>query len=147
MKSVLLCNLALAGLLMSTLAGADTVYKWVDDEGVTHFSAHPPKNRQSDQMRTKTGHSEPVDYSRRFRAEDDGERDQTDSQNQTAANQAGPSQEELDEACEAARQNLALVERGGRIAVKDENGERRYLDQDEIDERAEQARRIRDRAC
>lgn len=143
MKSVLLCSLALAGLLMSTLAGADTVYKWVDDEGVTHFSAHPPKSRQSDQMRTQTGHSEPVDYSQRFRAEEE----QPDTSNEATANREGPSQQELDEACEAARENLAMIEGGRRIAVTDENGERRYLNQDEIDERAEQARQVRDRAC
>lgn len=145
MKSVLLCTLAVAGLLMSSLAGADTVYKWVDDEGVTHFSAQPPKNRKSDQMRTSTGHSEPVDYSSQFQSED--EEDQDDVRDETAGNQEEPSQEQLDEACEAARENLAMVERGGRIAVTDEDGERRYLDQDEIDERAEEARQIRDQAC
>ncbi|WP_341938976.1 DUF4124 domain-containing protein [Marinimicrobium sp. C2-29] len=143
MKSVLLCSLAVAGVLMSTLAGADTVYKWVDDEGVTHFSAHPPKNRQSDQMRTRTGHSEPVDYSQRFKAEEE----QSDTSNEATANREGRSQQELDEACEAARENLAMIEGGRRIAVTDENGERRYLNQDEIDERAEQARQVRDRAC
>lgn len=145
MKSVLLCSLAVSGLLMSSLAGADTVYKWVDDEGVTHFSAHPPKNRQSDQMRTRTGHSEPIDYSQQFQAE--GEQDQADTSNEAAANQRDVSQQDLDRACEDARENLAKIERGGRIMVTDDNGERRYLNQDEIDERAEQARQVRDRAC
>lgn len=143
MKRLLLCSLALTSCLLSTLAGAETVYKWVDDEGVTHFTAHPPKNRKSDAMRTSTGRSEPIDYSKQFPQEGSN-----NAQSNVAESPRGaPSQEELDEACRRARENLKMIEEGRRIAVTDDNGEQRYLDQQEIDQRAEQARQIRDRAC
>ena len=41
----------LAGSLLLTLgapAMAETIYRWVDSQGVTHFSAQPPQGRQAD---------------------------------------------------------------------------------------------------
>lgn len=42
-----LFTLMLAALMASQLASAQTarVYKWVDEDGVTHFSAEPPAER------------------------------------------------------------------------------------------------------
>jgi len=33
--------------LAAGVAGAETVYKWVDDAGVTHFSQQPPKGKKA----------------------------------------------------------------------------------------------------
>lgn len=44
----------LAGSLLLTLgapAMAETIYRWVDSEGVTHFSAQPPQGRQAETLR------------------------------------------------------------------------------------------------
>lgn len=130
----------LAGL--TTLpALAEDVYRWVDDEGVTHFTAHPPKSRQSDQLHTQTGHSEPVDYSKQYSTGDEPPQERADSQNQ------GPSQAELDDACQRARDNLRTLERGGRIAEQTEDGSRRYLSEEDKAERAERARQIIEETC
>lgn len=130
----------LAGL--ATLpAQAENVYRWVDDDGVTHFTAHPPKNRQSDQLRTQTGHSEPVDYSKQYPAEEAQNQERANSQNQ------GPSQAELDDACQRARENLRTLEQGGRIAEEAEDGSRRYLSEEEKAERAERARQTVEETC
>jgi len=42
-----LAHSALLLLLLSPLASAGPIYKWVDAQGVTHFDAQPPVGRES----------------------------------------------------------------------------------------------------
>lgn len=43
----------LAAILLATSpAMASTFYRWVDDNGVTHYSEQPPQGRQSEAVRT-----------------------------------------------------------------------------------------------
>ncbi len=95
-------------------------------------------------MRTHTGHSEPVDYSSQYSGKEVEET--TESQNGNDDSQE-LSQQEVDQACQTARQNLETLERGGRITIETEDGSRRYLDEEEIRERAESARQIMENAC
>ncbi len=130
--------------LIPLLAQAESIYRWVDDEGVTHFTAHPPKNRQSESVHTQTGHSEPVDYSSQYSGRAGSDNSQAQSE---GSDSERLSQQELDEACQTARQNLEVLERGGRIAIETDDGSPRYLDSDEREERAETARQIMENAC
>ncbi|MGD8177240.1 DUF4124 domain-containing protein [Marinimicrobium sp. ARAG 43.8] len=134
--------LASALVMVSALghsAQAEQVYRWVDDEGVTHFTAHPPQNRPAEALRPKTGHSEPVDYSQRFPTPDDHPL----SSDRDSQPEGEPSQpENQQQACSQARENLTILERGGRIAVQDDNGEPRFLNQEEVSERTATARQL-----
>jgi len=47
--------LMLAATLTLTTAQAGQMYRWVDDDGVTHFSSRPPPSAHSDQTRLKGG--------------------------------------------------------------------------------------------
>lgn len=144
MKARILTILALTLSLSPVVSQAEQIYRWVDDEGVTHFTAHPPKGRQSESVRTHTGHSEPVDYTSQY----PGEEAEAEAESQTGDdNSRELSQQEVDQACQTARQNLETLERGGRITLETEDGSRRYLDEEEIRERAETARQIMENAC
>src|ERR1700760_492271 len=44
-------------LWMSTAATAATVYKWVDDDGVTHFSDQPHENAQKLELKAPQTYS------------------------------------------------------------------------------------------
>lgn len=144
MKIRILAMLAITLSLTPLVSQAEQIYRWVDDEGTTHFTSHPPKGRQSEALRTHTGHSEPVDYSSQYPARTEADNPETQA---AAGESRQASQQELDEACERARQNLEVLERGGRIATQAEDGSNRYLDEEELAERAETARQIRDKAC
>lgn len=145
MKITLTLLFIASSVLFTAGASAETVYQWVDDEGVTQFGSQPPRGRDYRQIRTQTGHSEPIDYSSRYGQEENSNEGQDSERQSQEANT--PTEAELDEACRTARQNLERLERGGRITVEDENGERRYLNEEEQAERAEQARRIQEQAC
>lgn len=139
MKVTVPLLLALVSLALATHTHAETIYQWADENGVTQFTAQPPQGREYRRVQARTGHSEPVSYS-----QTEADEEQTP---RGAADTVGPSQEELDQACRVAIQNLETLERGGRIAVEDDNGDRRYLDEDELAERAEEARQMQEQAC
>ncbi len=135
----LYCFLMLTMLTCSGVAySAEKIYRWVDDEGVTHFTAHPPKNRESDLVRVQTGHSDPVKTST------------TASEDQPAnADQAGPATQQSrrnDTRCSSARENLKILQTSARVQVQ-ENDELRYLNEEEQRERAEKARQIIAESC
>lgn len=135
----LYCLLILAMLAFSGAGhAAEKIYRWVDDEGVTHFTAHPPKNRESELVRVQTGRSDPV---KAPETSPDREQDRTDQNNAAR-------QQSRDDAyrCSIAQENLKILQTSARVQVQ-EGGEIRYLNEEEQRERAEQARQIIDESC
>lgn len=129
-------------LTMLTFSGAghaaEKIYRWVDDEGVTHFTAHPPKNRDSDLVRVQTGRSDPVKNEEAAAEDQSANADQSGAATQQSRNDAYR--------CSVAQENLKVLETSARVQVQ-EDGEIRYLDEEEQRERAEQARQIIAESC
>lgn len=135
----LYCFLMLTILTCSGVAySAEKIYRWVDDEGVTHFTAHPPKNRDSDLVRVQTGHSDPTKASETASEDQPANTEQANTPTQ---------QSRKDETrCSIARENLKVLQTSARVQVQ-EDDEVRYLDEEEQRERAEQARQIIAESC
>lgn len=135
----LYCFLMLAMLALSGAApAAEKIYRWVDDEGVTHFTAHPPKNRESEVVRVQTGSSDPVPPPATASEEQPANADQDGAAAQQSRNDAYR--------CSIARENLKVLQTSARVQVQ-EDGEIRYLNEEEQRERAEQARQIIAESC
>ncbi len=135
----LYCFLMLSVLAFSGASqAAEKIYRWVDDEGVTHFTAHPPKNRESELVRVQTGRSDPVK-----------KEDSTPESQSANTNQGDPAtQQGRDDAyrCSIAQENLRVLQTSARVQVQ-ENGEIRYLNEEEKRERTEQAQQIINESC
>lgn len=146
MPRPLLIALTLTALSLPGLnAQAEDVYRWVDENGVTHFGSSPPKGQQSERVDAKSGHSEPVDYSEQFGSAEDETSEQDAEAESEPANKT--SEEDVREACRQARENLETIQNGGRIAETAEDGSRRYLSSEELAQREERARRFVEEAC
>lgn len=130
----------LIALLLLTAApvSADTIYRWTDDNGVTQFTAHPPRDRESTRVNTRSGSlSAPVGTSRQSTPTPaDPEPAQAQAQTQTQAQPEYPANEEP---CQVARQNLTTLEAGGRIRVDGADGPR-FMGEEERLERLEETR-------
>lgn len=109
----------------------ERVYRWMDDEGTTHYTAQPPADREYQAVRMDgtrlseagaTGES-----SRDFRPM---EWEETETQDE-AAEDTGPDPEELIQRCGEAREQLDLLEQRTRIIVRDDDGEEDMLGDDE----------------
>lgn len=120
--------------------------KWVDENGVVHYSDTPPAGTKVDSVRNVTGkdtaipsaNSKPKSY-----VEREVELKKTRQEKQAASDKlAGEKavQEERQHNCTNARETLRALESGGRIATYDASGERIFLDDAAREQRAHDAR-------
>jgi len=125
--SVFISMVLLAGVF--SFAQADTFYRWVDEEGVTHYSKTAPKGHQSETVSTTTGTSTPSSSSM---AEDPF----ATSEEETTESSAN---EVKDKWCAQHRKNLEVLKTKDRVQQQDpETGEARILTEAERAEMIQQ---------
>jgi len=127
-----------AALVLTPSAHAGKFYKWVDDQGVTHYTTTPPEDSPAVTVDVKTGErstgapeesGQPI----QDQAASEGEK----SEQSTAVDEEKQAQIEQRNAenCEIAKRNEFNLTHRDRILVKDEKtGEDRYLTPEELSE-------------
>ncbi|ERI50265.1 DUF4124 domain-containing protein [Pseudomonas sp. AOB-7] len=120
-------------LALSATAMASQVYKWVDAQGVTHFSAQPPQGQPATAISTsapppRQAPAEPAPSVEELLDPEQAAIDKKVKQ-QIAAKEA-----ERKQYCENARTNLAQLENNPRLRIEEE-GEVRRIDENERQER------------
>jgi hypothetical protein len=112
--------LLLLFIAMATIAA--TIYKWVDEKGVTHYSATPPDNQKGQKIQispsattTEGGKSAPSPLQKG----EQGSAESKKENNKIMKPNAG--QTEGEERCQEARKQLALLQEQGPV-YRDESG-------------------------
>jgi len=131
------------------LATSASVYKWTDENGVTHFGDRQPTGLNAEQVNVRSGTSQGAGGQRRSAQEQLGE-----LQEQQAAEQQQREESAVEEArrkqreanCNTARSNLEVINSNARIRVE-ENGETRYLSPEEIEQQRQKFQEIADENC
>lgn len=133
-------------------AGAQTMYKWVDEKGVTHFSETPPPDARMDKKATKVtpkvvppsggGAYDPnawksKEAEAKRRSVDRGQQEQASARD--AAKQA--------ERCDRARSQLAFLTNSGVIFRDKPDGSRVYLEDKQREAEIARAKEVADQAC
>ena len=139
----LLTMAIIASLICSTAMAAKDYYKWVDENGVTHYSARKPVNVETETISVSTGlprdeNGNPVQVEDNATANNAGA-------SQTAA--ATPEDNKDPERCEAAQRNLRIISENARIRERQEDGTTRFLTQEEIEQRKNLAERAINESC
>ena len=115
-------------------AAAQSMYKWVDEKGVTHFSEHPPPDgKKAAKIEPKVtppsstppaagGKSGPEQWKAqeadfRKRQVERGQREQAESKERA----------ELEQKCAEARKRLAFLEESGTIYQRKDDGTKTYM--------------------
>jgi hypothetical protein len=129
-------RLLLAGMLLVVVIGsaeAAAIYSWVDGNGVQHFSAMPPPNRDDYQIVSIDGTTSLL-----RRVEQEAVPAEQEAEPEEATTITAPDTtvtvidpEVVARNCERARQNLFLIESRRRIVITEDNGEQRRLDDNE----------------
>ena len=129
-------------LAMSATAMASQVYKWVDEKGVTHFSAQPPQGQQATSVNTATPQPKPAPAEASkaaptFESIADPEHTAIDEKvkQEVAAKEA-----ERKKYCADVRTNLAQLENNPRVRVE-VDGEIRRLSEEERQTRITEAQK------
>lgn len=131
-RVILGCCLLVA---LSHTASAAKVYTWTDANGVIHYGEHPPIGVTAKKINARTGHSEPVPA-----------QEETANEDATAAPKTQPSYKDP-ERCEIARTNLDAMNSNARVKIPDENGNLRYLTEEERQDKLAETRKAIEDSC
>lgn len=135
-------------IVAPALTSAASVYKWTDENGVTHFGDRQPTGTKSESVDIRTGSSSSGGQQRsaqeQVQAIDDAREEQSERANLSAVEEARQKQRKAN--CETAQSNLNVIDSNARIRVED-NGEQRYLAPEEIEEQRQKYQQIADDNC
>ncbi|MEQ9544408.1 MAG: DUF4124 domain-containing protein [Marinobacter sp.] len=129
-------------------ASGASVYKWTDENGVTHFGDRQPTGQQAEQVNVRSGTSsggqQRQSPQEQIQELDARQADEAEKRKESAVEEARRKQREAN--CTTARSNLRILDRNSRIRVE-EDGEQRYLSPEEIDEQRQKFQEIADENC
>ncbi|AMQ89974.1 DUF4124 domain-containing protein [Marinobacter sp. LQ44] len=147
-RKILMLTLLMA--MTPGIAAGASVYKWTDENGVTHFGDRQPTGANSEQVNVRSGTTSRSQSGQRQSAQEqlgelqEQQRSQEQRRQETAVEEARRKQREAN--CATARSNLDVLNSNARIRVE-ENGEMRYLAPDEIEEQRRRFREIMEENC
>jgi hypothetical protein len=125
--------LSIATLVTALLAAtpgvaAEKYYKWVDAQGITHYSSRPPHNQDATTVRTTN-------------LKPDAAPATPAGDTVAAAPDAAPAAvpEKSPERCDIGRNNLRTINENPRVRTKTDDGSFRYLEPAEIEEQRQRA--------
>ncbi len=122
--------LLLGGLvLVAAPAVQARIYKWVDDEGVVHYTQTPPPDRKAQPLRPRIAPVTPEQARERLEAL--RKRSQSERKNRELiegeAKREQARERQMAENCRIARRNLEVLENSARVQAKDAAGNPFYL--------------------
>lgn len=140
-------------LAMFTLHANAELKKWVDENGVVHYSDTPPAGVKVDSVRSVTGKDTappPAGDKPRSYIEREVELKKSRQEKQSASDKLAKEkavQEERQQNCVNAQGNLRTLESGGRITTYDASGERVFLDDAAREKRIQEERAAVQKLC
>ena len=150
MKKLLLL-IAVSLLCTATLSVAGKIYKWTDSEGNVHYGARPPTN-QAKQIKVQKGPTYSGKPTAKPGSSSDSRKTLLDAfdkerkdKKETAAKTA-KEKATRDKNCSNARKRVAGLSMG-RVYDISEEGERKYLEDDQIKSRLAEARKAVEKWC
>ena len=131
------------------LAADSSVYKWTDDNGVTHFGDRQPTGKKAEQLNVRSGTSRNANSNRatpqeRLSQLEEQQQATAERKKESAVEEAKRKQREAN--CKTAKANLKVISSNARIRVE-ENGEQRYLSPEEIDVQREKFEAFAEENC
>jgi hypothetical protein len=133
---------ALTALALSAAAQAAQIYKWVDDQGVTHFDAQPPAGRQTQQIDIQKPPTAPAasDNSKSAMEAEAEQREINNAVKKKVAQQDARRAED----CKILRTNLAQLQNNPRVREQVEGGLKRLSEDERQGRIAETQKAIND---
>jgi hypothetical protein len=151
MKRLLLL-IAIFLFCTTTLSVAGKIYKWTDSEGNIHYGERPPSGQQGQQMRVPKGPAYTAKPAAKAGSPADARKnllEAFDKERKEKAEASAKSEKEKaarDKNCSNARKRVARLS-GGRIYEFSDDGERRFLEDAEIQKRLAEARQSVEKWC
>ena len=133
--------LAITALLGTSVCAAGEIYKWTDEEGNVHFTDKPVVE-EAERVAIQSRRTDPERVQAMVQAR--AEAAAKAAEEEAAATPQGPTEEEIQarleeraKRCATYRERLQRFVQSRRIYREDENGERVYLSEEEMQEARE----------
>jgi len=140
--------------LLATAAAASEIYRYVDEDGTVHYVDRPTGEPEAERVaivsRPTNNQAVQERYDARFgnsEADDEAAEDTEDENEPKTRAQRRAEAAERAKKCEQYRQQLEMVVSHRRLYREDENGERVYLSDDEVQESRDRAQELVDETC
>jgi hypothetical protein len=152
-SSLLVLVLASTVMMTPGLAQQATVYKWTDDQGVTHYSDQPPLDIASEALPIRYRRTDKAAVQNRLKAneaQDGAESLREDQQDAAEATEATQREKDLAEraaTCKQAQDRVANYTQAQRLYKPGPNGDRIYLTDEELDAERADAQRVMEEWC
>lgn len=139
-------SLLLAIGVSPALAG---MYKWVDEQGITHYSQTPPPSGNAQQIKPPPTPADSEAAVKRLEAQrqEAQKRHEAGQQDARESQKSAESQAIREESCRLARQNLNTLEAHSRVAVRDADGNMKRLSEEERQTQLSEAKKQVDEYC
>ena len=132
-------------LVVSATANAGTIYKWTDSDGGTHYGQLPPDDVEAVPLDTGPASPEPPPPSA---ADDTVDEPEPAPDSEMAGNEgAQTSRQQIEQACDAYRENLAVLEDPAVRRIQVGDGEVVVLDEEERSRRIAETQSFIDDWC
>lgn len=138
-----ICRIAalLAAVTLLPVAHAgQSVYKWVDDEGVTHYTQQPPSNRDAQLVTPNTAIGPKQDSGQSSPGAQQSDASNGDSD-------AGDAPQNMTEFCNQVRERISMLEAEGPVSVRQSDDSLERLSDEERARQLEQGRRQLQEHC
>ena len=132
-------------LFLLSISATAGVYKWTDETGRVHYSDKPPKTA-AEELDIVTRRTDPEQLTARLRQDEPRQETIVADQSEQARLEE-ERRVRREENCDRARQAMASLMSATRVYEPLPNGERRYLEQDEVDKRKADAQADVDEWC
>lgn len=144
MRSMVIVGSLLLALSSSTMAAQ--VYKWVDAQGITHFSAQPPQGQAAQTLNTVTPPPKPAAAAEPDASESSASLVDQEKIDRKVKQQVAEQEAERKRYCETLQTNLAQLQNNPRVRVE-ENGEVRRLKEEERQSRIAETKQKIEENC
>lgn len=138
------------GVMAVILAGpaaAKEYYKWVDDNGVTHFTNAPPKDRPSEMVNTYAGSSTKYDPSAANADTEEAKKEKA-LMEKSKKDDADAAAQKTEKCKKVEEQQKYLIDRDGtRVRMMDREGNERVLSPEEQKEEIDKMQKFLDEQC
>ncbi|MGI1678791.1 MAG: DUF4124 domain-containing protein [Cellvibrionaceae bacterium] len=145
-SKLLISAITLSCIASTPAIAAKNYYKWTDANGVTHYSAQRPNGTEAETVvikggRTTTSSSQGNQPAPKPTGNTDATEPTTVAEKEKTQDLKDPTR------CKAAKENVETIKNHARIRVKDDNGEYRYLDEQEKTKRLNNAQQAIKESC
>lgn len=143
MKSI---PLAAAALIFATAVNAQ-IFQWKDENGKTIISDKPPSGNVSQQRKIASDSPAATQKTSADRELEFRKRLKSSQESAEKAEKEQAASAEKTENCDKARRHLQVLESGERVALRDDKGERYFMDDTQRQQEIEKSRQFVQANC